>query len=86
MAIERVGRPIASVRENANTKEAKSIEMSERRDRVELSEESKLLYAADKVKKIGVIRAKVKNGFYESPEVTEKVVEELLRELKVWQS
>jgi hypothetical protein len=55
---------------------------AEHKDRVELSDEARALFAAEKAKKLGSIRAKVKSGFYEDPEVTKKVVEGLINELK----
>ena len=49
---------------------------------VELSENAKVLFAAEKAKKLEAIRAKVKADFYSRPEVKEKVVEGLLRDLQ----
>jgi 6-pyruvoyl-tetrahydropterin synthase len=49
---------------------------------LELSENAKVVFAAEKAKRLGAIRAKVKTDFYFRPEVTEKVVECLLRELQ----
>ncbi|MEK7250831.1 MAG: hypothetical protein AAB209_10470 [Bacteroidota bacterium] len=83
MTIDKVGsgRLIVPVSENATIKEKKS-EKADSKDRVELSEEAKLLFAAEKAKKLGAIRAKVKKGFYEEPVVTKKVVEGLMRDIK----
>ncbi len=83
MTIDKVGsgRLIVPASENTKTKE-KTSEKADSKDRVELSEEAKLLFAAEKAKKLGAIRAKVKKGFYEEPEVTKKVVEGLMRDIK----
>lgn len=51
-------------------------------DVVELSENAKVLFAAEKAKRLEAIRAKVKADFYSRPEVKEKVVEGLLRDLQ----
>ncbi len=51
------------------------------RDRMELTEGAKAVFAAEKAKRLGSIRAKVKTDFYARPEVKEKVVEGLLRDL-----
>lgn len=83
MAVEKIGgaRPVVPTNDGATkTKEAKNEKTQT--DRVELSDEAKMLFAAEKAKKLGVIRAKVKKGFYEEPEVTKKVVEGVLKDLK----
>jgi hypothetical protein len=83
MAIGKIvfGRVIAPMNEPAKAKE-KAAAGSGRADRVELSEEAKLLFAAEKAKEMGAIRARVKTGFYNSHEVTERVVEGVLRDLQ----
>jgi hypothetical protein len=84
MAVEKIGgaRPVVPATEgSAKAKEAKG-EKAQQSDRVELSEKAKLLFAAEKAKKLGAIRAKVRKGFYEEPEVTKKVVEGVLKDLK----
>ncbi len=52
------------------------------KDRVELSDEAKSLYGADQTRKTDAIREKVNSGFYFQPEVTEKVVDALLKDLQ----
>lgn len=83
MAIEQVGsgRPVVPANNNAKGKDKKT-EKAGTKDRVELSDEAKLLFAAEKAKKLGAIRAKVKNGYYENPKVTRKVVERLIQDIK----
>lgn len=49
-------------------------------DKVQLSDEARSLYEAQ-AKKIEQIHEEVRNGFYFQPEVTERVVELLLKDL-----
>ncbi len=82
MAVEKIGsgtRPVAPAKSGAYKVKG---EKTQRTDRVELSDEAKMLFAAEKAKKLGAIRAKVKKGFYEDPEVTKRVVEGLIKDLK----
>ena len=85
MAIDKVGGRLPIILKNDATGKAKGTKDDQTRDvkdKVQLSDEAKVLYGAEKAKKIDAIRANMKNGFYETPEVTEKVVEGLLRDLK----
>lgn len=85
MAVEKIGSTNPVVPTNdGKAKEPKGAKAAkaEHTDRVELSEKAKLLFAAEKAKKLGAIRAKVKKGFYEEPEVTKKVVEGILKDLR----
>jgi anti-sigma28 factor (negative regulator of flagellin synthesis) len=83
MAIDKIGFGGIVVRSSENSKQkAKNADKPGSVDRAELSEEAKLLFAAEKEKKIGEIREKVKSGFYNTPEVTEKVVEGLMQDIK----
>lgn len=83
MAINKIGQtgPLFRVGEKTKAK-SNSAEKAGNGDRVELSEEAKMLYSAEKAKKMGEIRARVTSGFYDSPEVTAKIVEGLLRDLR----
>ncbi|MBX2989645.1 MAG: hypothetical protein KF749_00605 [Bacteroidetes bacterium] len=83
MAIEKIGfrAPVNSITETAKAKEQKPSQ-SEPGDRVELSEEAKSMFAAKQAKQTEEVQEKIKNGFYFSPEVTEKVVDGLIRDLK----
>jgi hypothetical protein len=83
MAIDKIGsgRPVLPVNDNAKTKEARAGK-KEKQDKVELSQEAISLFATEKAKKLNEIRAKVKSGFYEAPEVTQKVVEGVMRDIK----
>lgn len=85
MAIDKVGGrlPIILSKDGSSkVSDKKSNQTSDLKDKVQLSDEAKVLYGAEKAKKNEVIRANIENGFYETPEVTEKVVEGLLRDLK----
>ena len=83
MAIDKIGFGGLVVRSSENSKQkAKNVDKADSVDRAELSEEAMVLFAAEKEKKIGEIRAKVKSGFYNTPEVTEKVVEGLMQDIK----
>ena len=52
------------------------------KDKAELSEEARALYEAKQEKRAQEIQTKIEQGFYFQPEVTEKVVEMLLKDLK----
>ena len=54
----------------------------EAKDKVELSDQARALYEADQSKRIEAIREKVSSGFYFQKDVTEKVVDALLEDLK----
>jgi anti-sigma28 factor (negative regulator of flagellin synthesis) len=51
-------------------------------DRVELSEEARALYDVEQTRRFEAIREKIRQGFYFQPDVTEKVVDALLKELR----
>ncbi len=57
------------------------LDEKERAGQVRLSEKGKVVLAAEKAKRLGAIRARVKTDFYRSREVKEKVVAGLLRDL-----
>jgi anti-sigma28 factor (negative regulator of flagellin synthesis) len=54
----------------------------EGKDRVEVSDEARALYDAEQTKRFEAIREKISQGFYFQPEVTERIVDALLKELK----
>ncbi len=89
MAIEKIGpgaQPVSPATKSSGVKGGHRHTANESADSVELSEEAKLLFAAEKAKRIGQIRAKVRNGFYEKPEVTERVIDGLMKDLKSTQN
>jgi anti-sigma28 factor (negative regulator of flagellin synthesis) len=51
-------------------------------DRAEVSEEARALLEADRTKRFDVIREKIRQGFYFQLDVTEKVIDALLKDLK----
>lgn len=83
MAIDKVGLnvPVGALPENTKSRD-KQPEKSKEKDKVVLSAEALQLFAAEKAKKMEMIRERVNSRFYESRTVTEKVVEGLIRELK----
>jgi hypothetical protein len=66
---------------NKKVKESKE-KTTDRKDSVELSEGAKIRLAADEVAKQKAINEKIESGFYDSQEVTEKVVDGLVRHLR----
>lgn len=54
----------------------------EHSDRVELSDEARALYDADQSNRFEMIREKIRQGFYFQRDVTEKVVDAMLKDLK----
>ncbi len=52
------------------------------KDRVELSAEAKSLFEAEQAKKLDDIREKLDRGYYDTPEVTEKVADAIIKEFK----
>jgi anti-sigma28 factor (negative regulator of flagellin synthesis) len=60
-----------------------SVEGSSREDRVELSDEAIHLFSASEGKRLEDIRQKIDSGFYLQKEVSEKVVDAMLRDLKL---
>ena len=83
MSIEKINgnRPVVPVGENKKAA-GKNSDQYGSKDRVELSDEAKSLFASEKAKKMGEIQARVASGFYDTPEVTQKVVENLLKDLR----
>jgi anti-sigma28 factor (negative regulator of flagellin synthesis) len=83
MAIERIGfgHAIPPAVDNTKAKD-KPASAPGAQDKVELSEESLQLFAAERVRRFAEIRERVSSGFYESRAVTEKIVDGLLKDLK----
>ena len=52
------------------------------KDKVELSSEARSLFESEQSKRMKEIEARMESGFYLSKEVTEKVVDEILKDLK----
>ncbi len=54
----------------------------EKKDSVEVSQEARALYDAEQTRRFQIIREKIHDGFYLERDVTEKVVDALLKDLK----
>ncbi len=54
----------------------------DRKDSVEVSEEARSMYDAEKTRRFDAIREKIRNGFYFQRDVTEKVVDAMMKDLK----
>ncbi|MCC6398284.1 MAG: hypothetical protein IT282_14820 [Bacteroidetes bacterium] len=54
----------------------------EKADRVEVSDEARALYEAEQSGRFEAIREKIRKGFYFQREVTEKVVDAMLKDVK----
>jgi anti-sigma28 factor (negative regulator of flagellin synthesis) len=54
----------------------------DKKDSVEVSQEARAMYDADRTRRLESIREKIRNGFYFQKDVTEKVVDGLLNDLK----
>jgi anti-sigma28 factor (negative regulator of flagellin synthesis) len=51
-------------------------------DRAEVSDEARVLFETEQNRRFEAIREKIQQGFYFQPDVTEKVVDALLKDLK----
>ncbi len=63
-------------------KENESSESDERSDRVELSDEARAMYEAKQSARFETIRERIRQGFYFQKDVTEKVVDAMLKDIK----
>lgn len=83
MAIDKVGPklPVGTVSDNIKTRDRNAAK-TDAKDEAVLSNEALQLFATEKMKRLETIRDRVKAGFYESREVTEKVVEGLIRDIR----
>ena len=52
------------------------------KDKVELSDEARSLFNAKKAQRVDEIHEKIRNGFYARRDVTEKVADLILKELR----
>lgn len=86
MAIREVtgqGTPVDPVKGNKSGQPARSKQVAkDGKDRVEVSEEARALFEADQSRRVEEIRKKISEGFYNSREVTEKVADAILKEIK----
>ena len=75
------GLPLDSLKSKKAKEEDKS-EVGSKEDRVELSDKAINLFSASESKRFEEIRQKVDDGYYFRREVTEKVVDAMLRDPK----
>jgi len=57
-------------------------EADENKDRIEVSDEARAMYDAEHTRRFETIREKIRKGFYFQREVTEKVVDAMLKDIK----
>ncbi|MER3522550.1 MAG: hypothetical protein C4326_00420 [Ignavibacteria bacterium] len=83
MAIDKIGfgRPLVPSSENPKNRESHT-GSPDAKDTVQLSGEALKLFAAARAQRLAEIQERVRTGFYDRPEITEKVVEGLLRDIK----
>lgn len=83
MAIDKIGPklPVGNVSDNIKARDRNAAK-TDAKDEAVLSNEALQLFATEKMKRLETIRDRVKTGFYESREVTEKVVEGLIRDIR----
>ena len=54
----------------------------ERSDRIELSDEARAMYESQQSSRFEAIRERIRDGFYFQKDVTEKVVDAMLKDIK----
>jgi hypothetical protein len=54
---------------------------TKRADRAEVSEEARSMYHADETKRLGEVKQRMEDGFYNRRDVLEKVVDSLLKDV-----
>ena len=84
MEIKRIlngGLPIESTRGKKAKNEPEKVSSTE--DRAEISEEAVSLFRSSEDKRTEEIRSRIQSGYYFQREVTEKVVDEMFRDLKI---
>lgn len=54
----------------------------DKKDRVDVSQEARALFEAERTQRFDAIREKIRKGFYFQRDVTEKVVDAVLKDLK----
>jgi anti-sigma28 factor (negative regulator of flagellin synthesis) len=72
----------AQPQEKPPTREKASGEVEEQSDRVEVSEEARALYEAEQSNRLEMIREKIREGFYLDEQVTERIVDALVKEIQ----
>jgi|WetSurMetagenome_2_1015567.scaffolds.fasta_scaffold844903_2 anti-sigma28 factor (negative regulator of flagellin synthesis) len=68
--------------ESSDKVKSKTYDEDDKKDSVEVSMEARALYDADKTRRFEAIREKIRNGFYFQRDVTDKVVDAMMKDLK----
>jgi len=68
--------------QKGSLREKEGTETDEKSDRVDVSEEARVLYESKLSGRFETIRERIRQGFYFQKEVTEKVVDAMLKDIK----
>jgi anti-sigma28 factor (negative regulator of flagellin synthesis) len=76
--------PLDPLKNNRGTSTLKKSgeDADEGKDRIEVSDEARAMYDAEHTHRFEAIREKIRKGFYFQREVTEKVVDAMLKDIK----
>jgi anti-sigma28 factor (negative regulator of flagellin synthesis) len=74
-------RPTTSAKSSTVRAKEKS-DSDERSDRIELSDEARAMYESQQSGRFEAIRERIRQGFYFQKDVTEKVVDAMLKDIK----
>ena len=76
--------PLDPLKNNRGTTTLKKSgdDSDENKDRIEVSDEARAMYDAEHTRRFEAIREKIRKGFYFQREVTEKVVDAMLKDIK----
>jgi anti-sigma28 factor (negative regulator of flagellin synthesis) len=74
--------PLDPLKNRKAKEKAEPAPQSKDKDRVELSAKARSLFEAEQEQRLEKIQERIRQGFYFRREVTEKVVDEMLRDLK----
>lgn len=66
----------------ASVRSKEQTEGEERSDRIELSDEARAMYESQQSGRFEAIRERIREGFYFQKDVTEKVVDAMLKDIK----
>jgi anti-sigma28 factor (negative regulator of flagellin synthesis) len=68
--------------ETSEKTKARKLEDEDKKDSVEVSREARAMYESDQTRRFEAIREKIRNGFYFQRDVTDKVVDAMIKDLK----
>jgi anti-sigma28 factor (negative regulator of flagellin synthesis) len=72
----------SSTSQKSAVRDKEATESDEKSDRVDVSEEARALYASKLSGRFETIRERIRQGFYFRKDVTEKVVDAMLKDIK----